>query len=323
MIRSLKNLDLLKFGESVKEKIIKHECADVDLLTNNLENALRETLDEMAPEKEKLCTTRSRVPWFNEIVKSYKIRLRNCEHKWRKYGEHHQWLAFDQARKDYKKVLKQEKVTTIAGRVQDCKHNPKQLFKLIKHLTGTEGENPMPDNRTDEQLAEDFADYFIGKIQKIRDNLDHFPEYEESMHQTESNIKNFKPLSEAEVRKIINSMATKSCENDCIGTKLLKEILDHVLPNIVNIINLSLKQGIFVTHWKSAIVRPLLKKAGLELISKNYRPVSNLTFLSKLLEKCALLQILDHWNENDLLPDYQSAYRSNRSLRDCLGSHGE
>lgn len=128
----------------------------------------------------------------------------------------------------------------------------------------------------------------------------------------------FRALSQTDVKNLINSMSAKSCENDSIPSDLMKQIQNSLLPVLTKIINLSLEKGIFVQSWKTAIVRPLLKKAGLDLISKNYRPVSNLIFLSKILEKAALLQIVHHWESNDLLPDYQSAYRSNRSCETAL-----
>ena len=54
--------------------------------------------------------------------------------------------------------------------------------------------------------------------------------------------------------------------------------------------------------------RPLLKKHNLDLIPSNYCPVSNLSFLSKLLEKCAMDCVTEHCNLHKLLPDYQSSY---------------
>ena len=65
------------------------------------------------------------------------------------------------------------------------------------------------------------------------------------------------------------------------------------LPLITRLIYLSLTSGTFPQTWKRAIVKPLLKKIGLEKIFKNYRPVSNLNFISKLLES-AVLQIQEH-----------------------------
>ena len=61
-----------------------------------------------------------------------------------------------------------------------------------------------------------------------------------------------------------------------------------------------------------------LKKASLNLICKNYRPLSNLSFLSKILKKCALLQFNNHCTVNKLLPDYQSAYREHFSCETAL-----
>ena len=72
-------------------------------------------------------------------------------------------------------------------------------------------------------------------------------------------------------------------------------------------------------RWKTAIIKPILKKAGLDLICKNYRPVSNLSFLSKILEKCALLHTFNnHSTVNNLLLDYQLAYREHFSCETAL-----
>ena len=71
--------------------------------------------------------------------------------------------------------------------------------------------------------------------------------------------------------------------------------------------NVSLRDGIFASKWKTAIVRSLLKKLGLQLVLSNFRPVSNLPFLAKTLEKCALPQLDKHCKANAPIPDYQSA----------------
>ena len=64
------------------------------------------------------------------------------------------------------------------------------------------------------------------------------------------------------------------------------------MDDITKLIDACLEQAVFVQYWKSTIVRPL--KIGMELITSNYRPVSNLSFLSKLLEKCALSKFMQH-----------------------------
>ena len=76
--------------------------------------------------------------------------------------------------------------------------------------------------------------------------------------------------------------------------------------------------GTFPLDWKTAIVRPLVKKAGLELSKKNYRSVSNLCSLSKLVEHCILRQFRKHCDNDCLLPDFQSAYWAKYSTENSL-----
>ena len=65
-------------------------------------------------------------------------------------------------------------------------------------------------------------------------------------------------------------MASKLCELDVVHTTQLTDMLLHIIDTLVKIINSSLEQGIFAENWQAAIVRPLLKKLGLELIFKIY-----------------------------------------------------
>ena len=76
--------------------------------------------------------------------------------------------------------------------------------------------------------------------------------------------------------------------------------------------------GVFAKNWKVAAIKPLLKKIGLDLIPQNYCPVSNLSFLGKVLECCVLNQFDQHCNKYSLMPEYQSAYRKNFSCETAL-----
>ena len=79
---------------------------------------------------------------------------------------------------------------------------------------------------------------------------------------------------------------------------------------ITNLVNLSLKSGVFPDMLKMSHITPLLKKPSLSKDDmKNYRPASNLNFISKLLEKIIATRIRFHLESNDLLNRYQSAYR--------------
>ena len=94
--------------------------------------------------------------------------------------------------------------------------------------------------------------------------------------------------------------------------------MHELLPVIRKIVNLSLESGVFAEDWKNALIRPLLKKAGLKPINKNFRPVNNLQVKSKITEKSVAIQLQDHMRANTLFLVLQSAYRQNHSTETAL-----
>ena len=118
---------------------------------------------------------------------------------------------------------------------------------------------------------------------------------------------------------MINESPTKSCLLDPIPTFLLKECVDILLPSITKLINMSLSEGCFPDSFKKAIVTPLIKKSCLpsdEL--KNYRPVSGLCFVSKLVERAVSNQLKSHIRLNELDNPLQSAYKAGHSTESAL-----
>ena len=114
------------------------------------------------------------------------------------------------------------------------------------------------------------------------------------------------------------SSCAKSCAFDPLPSSILSFCLDELLPVIRKIVNWSLESGVFAENWKNALVHPLLKKAGLKPINKNFRPVSNLQVTSKITEKSVAIQLQDHMTANNLFPVLQSAYRQNHSPETAL-----
>ena len=100
---------------------------------------------------------------------------------------------------------------------------------------------------------------------------------------------------------IIMSSPNKSCELDPLPTELLKSCLDTLLKPITDIINASLCSGLFPDDFKHAHVNPLLKKTSLSKEDLNsYIPVSNLSFISKILEKVVASRLRSHISSNCL-----------------------
>ena len=98
----------------------------------------------------------------------------------------------------------------------------------------------------------------------------------------------------------------------------MKEVLLICIPSITKIVNLSLNKGAFSNQWKTAIVKPLIKAKKNDTAHTNYRPVSNLSFISKVLERCTLQQLTQHCNNHTLLPDFQSTYQKHHGCETSL-----
>ena len=112
---------------------------------------------------------------------------------------------------------------------------------------------------------------------------------------------------------------SKHCNLDQIPTSLLKNSLVVILPMLTDIVNSSLQSGCFPDSLKQAIVTPLLKKPSLNSDDfKNYRPVINLSYVSKLIECCAMEQINKHLTSNSMRDPCQSAYRRHHSTETAL-----
>ena len=112
---------------------------------------------------------------------------------------------------------------------------------------------------------------------------------------------------------------TKSCELDPIPTFLPKEVIDVLLPFLTAMCNASLREGHLPASERHAIVRPLIKNSSLDSSdAKNYRSVSNLTFMSKVIERNVSRQIVNYLKLNELMTTLQSAYRPHHSTETAL-----
>ena len=106
----------------------------------------------------------------------------------------------------------------------------------------------------------------------------------------------------------------KNCALDPVPTWIVKQYVVELSQFITSLLNASISSGQFPSSQKCAIVTPLLKKETLDPDDVgNYRPVSNLSFLSKVLERAVFEQMNSYLQEYGLLPERQSAYRRHHS----------
>ena len=170
----------------------------------------------------------------------------------------------------------------------------------------------LPTHSDPKVLANEFNTFFINKIKLIRESIPEIndvPAYYSRPFDGDK-LTNFQPTTEEEIKKIIAKHGIKTCEEDPIPSKLFKAALDIILPTLVKLINLSLAEGsIDGVNW--SVLDPLLKKFGLDCdVWKNYRPVNNLLFFSKITERVVSNRTEDHMDKHNLHESSQYAYKS-------------
>ena len=225
-------------------------------------------------------------------------------------------------KKVFRETLAHAEATYFRKLVEDTSGDSRQLFQTVNKLMYRRKENPMPDFSEPQALATEFSKFFTSKITSIRQNfqdtgIEESLKYDE-VKRVPHKLSTFKPISIIDCSRLIKCSKNKFCELDPIPTPVLKECTDILAPIITRIVNLSIEKSTFPDAYKTAIVRPLLKKPNLSRILKHYRPVSNLSYISKLLETVINKQMQQHLVSNELHEPLQSAYKPCHSTETAL-----
>jgi hypothetical protein len=311
-----------KIDTEAFQKDLISTCDDLILksgcdLAEDYDIQLRALLDSHAPMTVKSVKSRKRVAWFDKSAGEMKKQARKLERRWKKSGCSSDLVIYKDARILYRKYLKECKSSHFQAAITAAKGNTKKLYAVVRGLMGKQQSNPLPERSSDAALAQEFANYFTTKIEKIRNDLQHVPRYEPSGMCT-TLMSDFIALSEDNVKKLVLNSKSSTSDNDPLPSALVKQHIDILCPVITKLVNESLIQGHFHDHWKTAIILPLLKKLDSQLSPSLYRPVSTLSFISKLTEKGCVKQLNDHLMNNDLHSYHQSAYKEYCSIETAL-----
>ena len=225
-------------------------------------------------------------------------------------------------------LIHQSEINHFSHLVADHQSDPKKLFATVDkflHLSGEIKIAPYCDNS--QVLVEKFADFSTEKISKIRAGLDsgmsQLNDWHLSTHNVSkvscSNLSKYRPVSYNVLSSIIFSTMSKSCDLDLLPASASNGTVDILIPVITKIVDLSLDQALFPHVLKEAVVKPLLKPPSLDPEQfPNYRPVSNLTFISKLCERVLTVQLTNYLTDNSLMEQFQSAYKPTHSTESAF-----
>ncbi len=201
-------------------------------------------------------------------------------------------MAWRESTLPYRKALKTARSDYFSSFLGEKKHNPRYLFNTVAKLTKNKTSTCVDISQKHSSNA--FMNYFTSTINTIRD-------------QTVT-----MQLPAAVSHQIVHYRSP-------IPSKLLQEVLPEVIDLLLAIINSSLSLGYVPKTFKLAVIKHFIKKTQLDpkdLV--NYRPISNLPFLSKILEKVGSSQLYSVLEKNDICEDFQSGFRPSHSTETAL-----
>jgi len=182
----------------------------------------------------------------------------------------------------------------------------------------TDRSQTMPTSHNKTLTADGLAMYFTEKVATIRKSTELFDPPVLGPPSSAS-LTGFKVYSLDDIRALIASSPNKTSALDPIPTFLVKEYIQELSPFITLMCNRSLSEGHLPLSQRQAVVVPILKKPNLDSsVPGNYRPISGLTFASKLIERLVSRELTSYLEVNGLQPQNQSAYRKHHSTETVM-----
>ena len=233
------------------------------------------------------------------------------------------------AKQAYKSAKEAAKLAILNSKASSIKEelnsnaNPRSMWRSLNRILHSRPQQHYSDAEC-QSLVTSFNTFFISKIANIHQSIANtlassstssFPPRQFSG----ASLSTLPPVSPTEVLKAISALPNKTSPLDPLPTSILKKYFPILSPILSKLANLSFSTGVFPSTFKSAQVLPLLKKPSLDPSSPaNYRPISNLSTMSKLLERLILPRIRPHITNSPNFSPLQSAYRPGFSTETAL-----
>ena len=347
MRRNLHSIDIQSFKHDLSTCLASISAvSDLNFpnLVSSFNDCLLQCLDKHAPLKASAIKYKKRPPWLDHEYVIERAKRRKLERQYKKSQSSQHKNLYMAQRQLCSDIAKSKRHKYYSDIISKNAGDQKVLFSIVnKLLDRSKHASSLPDHSDPLALANSFNSFFIEKIEKIRDSITKESPVcapSSSLHKDAScyieqgtalssidecnqlipddSLTHFEPATNDEIKCILKESGVKVSPSDPVPAYLLVECIDDLIPFLTVLVNASLSCG-SVDGIKEAMVRPLLKKSGLDYDTfQNYRPISNLSFISKLVERVVLVRLNAHMAANNLHNDNQYGYKKFHSTETLL-----
>ena len=316
--RDFKNFDEQGF-QIAAETAMWENVLSVDSVNDKVtvfENVFTELLDTFAPYKTFTIRKPNSTPWLTEEISEVMRERDSNKSHFNKTGNilYHEKYKF--LRNKVTSMMRQSQKNLFNNTINSKVKNGRDFYSAVKKLNvisdkKNKGSVNFPANTLNEAFVKNnnfFVDndFIEERVKTLYDRT--VP----SIHKF-----SFSEVTEQDVIKVTKTINSMSVGVDNINSYVIKLILNRICGILAHIINSSFEQEVFPDRWKKAIIKPI-PKVAIPLSANDFRPISLLPTLSKIIEKVVNIQIVGYLVDHALLDPYQSAYKKNHSTTTAL-----
>ena len=321
--RNYKKYDINDFNEDLQQalsssSIQQHiESEQINSAMEELLSTIQNSINKFAPINEIRIVKKAKlIPWFTKELRELIVIKNEMLQDSFLYGFEmfkgqikHLTNSINHLKRKLKRKFLNESLKQAENDSRKCWDIINTVIDRKKSHQKTE-----PDMMNQEK-ANRFNKFFANVGKQIQDNLKLNIETIDFQGLTGFQ---FQDETNQSIEKMISSLKPNTATgNDDISTRILKDASHTISPYLCSIINLGYKIHEFPSSMKKATITALHKKKDVNLIS-NYRPISILPAISKIIEKSATNQLVRYLEENNILSTNQHAYRNRHSTVTCL-----
>ncbi|MEW8546519.1 MAG: reverse transcriptase family protein, partial [Candidatus Thiodiazotropha sp.] len=259
-------------------------------------------------------------PWYDSEIRTFSRKRDRLRKKAAKSGSNQDWQNYKKLRNkvnNLKSHAKEQFYSNIESTIIEAKNtNPKQYWKLVKYfIKSNKGAEIIPPLKTASEFGDEIYSFtdlekantlneYFESISNINEGNTELPNLVLKTANTLDSIY----IEESEIKDVIRILeVNKACGQDLVSHTMLKMTCDTVVKPLHILINRSLSECTFPTLWKKAIVMPLFKKGSPDTPS-NYRPISLISTVGKLMERVVYKHLYNFFHSNNLIYKLQSGF---------------
>jgi hypothetical protein len=319
------NLQELKFRLGCESWDEVLSALDVNTKYQSFVSTLQYHIDIACPIKQRNEKPKCKTEWITEEITTMKQTVREAYDDWKMIKSDDLKARYNKLKADYRKLIRDSKAKYYSNLIQKAanptigawkvinRNRPIQM-KTVENITlkinNTKIESP-------KKVSNEFNKFFTNIAASIvpsagSKNWSGFPKMGENV------LKSFGVVTTEEVKKTVGMFLPKnSAGHDGITMKILKSCINEVVNPLTDIINKSFEEAVFPDEGKLAVIKPLFKK-GEKTDMSNFRPISLLPTVTKILEKIACERIVEFLEKNYYFFSRQFGFRKKKSTKLAL-----